>query len=288
MFHQIKKIKPRILKLFSLSMLTLSLFISSTGTQAQSFSLGETVFVAFPQANIKDDAFIIGQISAFTQKGDFQIAVQDYVEGHDYGSSCVPISKNTQDQGLGSGWEIWQDTTKLDTKQLEYIVPKNQVMKLDEGKHYFVERNNVYIVFGRWKSDAPMLTVERLQRAEREAQSAGLKTMLPAFELAILHRKSFYGDYGRPLLPHEAVAPLNTALNTALELFKKDQALESLWRAKPRDWEEIGQSSRHYFLIEAIDKIVEDAQDQLYEEGLEKAPPDELQRLRQNLLKFKR
>lgn len=288
MFHRIKIIKARMLKLFSLSMLTLSLFISSTGTQAQSFSLGETVFVAFPQANIKDDAFIIGQISAFTQKGDFQIAVQDYVEGHDYGSSCVPISKNTQDQGLGSGWEIWQDTTKLDTKQLEYIVPKNQVMKLDEGKHYFVERNNVYIVFGRWKSDAPMLTVERLQRAEREAQSAGLKTMLPAFELAILHRKSFYGHYGRPLLPHEAVAPLNTALNTALELFKKDQVLESLWRAKPRDWEEIGQSSRHYFLIEAIDKIVEDAKDQLYEEGLEKTQPDELQRLRQNLLKFKR
>jgi len=286
--RKIKNFNFKVLKLLSSSLLTLSLVLTASGAHAQSFSLGETVFVAFPQANIKDDAFIVGQVTAITQKGDFQIAVQDYVEGHDYGSSCVPISKNTQDQGLGSGWEIWQDTTKLDTKQLEYIVPKSQVMKLDDGKHYFVERNNVYIVFGRWKSDAPMLTVERLQRAEREAQSAGLKAMLPAFELAILHRKSFYGDYGRPLMAFEAVAPLNKALNAALELFQKDQLLESLWRAKPRNWEEIGQSSRHYFAIEAIDKIVEDAQDQLYEEGLEKAEADELQRLREKLTQFKR
>lgn len=256
---------------------------------AKNFSVGETVFVAFPATNIKDDAFIIGKVTQITDKGDYQVAVMDYVEGHDYGSSCVPISKNvTQDQGLGAGWELWQDTTKLDTKNLEYVVPKESVLKLDYGKLYFVERNNVFIVFGRWKSDAPMLTVERMDRAVREAKTAGLDEMEPAFELAKLHRQSYYGDFGRPLMAFETIAPLNTAVESVLTLFAEDPKLEALWRANPRDWDQISQTSRHYFLVEAIDKLVEDAKLQFYEDGLERADPTVLQDLKQNLEKLKR
>ncbi|MEA3406107.1 MAG: hypothetical protein U9R28_10285 [Pseudomonadota bacterium] len=266
--------------------LTMFVFVNA---HAKKFSVGETVFVAFPATNIKDDAFIIGKVTQITEKGDYQVAVIDYVEGHDYGSSCVPISKNaSQDQGLGAGWELWQDTTKLDTQNLEYVVAKETVLKLDYGKLYFVERNNVFIVFGRWKSDAPMLTVERMDRAVREAKTAGLDEMEPAFELAKLHRQSYYGDFGRPLLAFETIAPLNTAVEAVLTLFTEDTKLESLWRANPRDWEQIGKTSRHYFLVEAVDKIVEDARAQFYEDGLESADQKVLQSLKQNLEKLKR
>ncbi len=258
-------------------------------TQNTQFVLGETVFVAFPAANIKDDAFIVGKVTKETAKGDYQIAVLDYVEGHDYGSSCVPISKYAnQDQGMGAGWELWQDTTKLDTKQLEYVVPKESVLKLDYGKLYFVERNNVYIVFGRWKSDAPMLTEERMDRAVREAKLAGLDEMQPAFELAKLHRQSYYGDYGRPLMAFETIAPLNVAVESVLTQLQQNPQLEQLWRAKPRNWDAISQSSYLYFMVEAMDKVVADAKEQLYEDGLESADPAVLAKLKSNLQQLKR
>ncbi|MDG6777995.1 hypothetical protein QCB44_04655 [Thiomicrorhabdus sp. zzn3] len=267
------------------SIFTLSV---STTVMASQFSVGETVFVAFPAGNIKDDAFIVGKVTKQTEKGDYQIAVLDYVEGHDYGSSCVPISKHTQDQGLGSGWELWQDTTKLDTQQLEYIVSKKSVMPLDVGKHYFVERNNVYIVFGRWKSDAPMLTVDRIDRVIREAKNAGLKEMIPAFELVKLHRESYYGEYGRPLMAFETIEPLNRTLEGVLKVFAQDPKLETIWRSKQRDWQAISNSTHDYFLIEAIDKIVADAKDQLYEDGIENADPQSLESFKQKIEKLQR
>ncbi|MBD3755770.1 MAG: hypothetical protein IE937_09030 [Gammaproteobacteria bacterium] len=273
-----------LLKLFG----AVLLLLVSTWSYAQSFEVGETVFVAFPAGNVKDDAFIVGKVTRITPQGNYQLAVEDYVEGHDYGSSCVPISKHTQDQGLGEGWQLWQDTTKLDKQRLEYVVPKESVMKLDEGKHFFIERNNLYIVFGRWKSDAPMLTVERLERAEREAKNAGLDDMLPALELAKLHRQSFYGENARPLYAFETIAPLNTAVEAVLDLLNKDKSLNKLWRANPRDWQAISESSRDYFLVDAIDKIVADARSQLYEEGTENADPQVLANLKKNLEKLKR
>ena len=269
----------------------LLIFIMSLSltAKASDFVKGETVFVAFPATNIKDDAFIIGKVTAKTEKGDYQVAVLDYVEGHDYGSSCVPISKyENTDQGMGNGWEIWTDTTKLDTQQLEYIVPKESVLKLGYGKLFFVERNNVFIVFGRWKSDAPVLTLDRMELAIGQAKSAGLSEMEPAFELAKLHRQSYYGDFGRPLMPYESIAPLNTALKTVQTYLENDPKLNSLWRANPRDWKAISQTTQHYFLVEAMDKLVRDAGNALYEDGIEQADPASLEALKVRLSQLKR
>lgn len=270
-------------------LLMVTLITFTQQAKASYYAVGETVFVAFPATNIKDDAFIIGKVTAITDKGDYQVAVFDYVEGHDYGSSCIPISKyENQDQGLGAGWEIWQDTTKLDTQQLEYVVPKASVLKLSYGKLYFVERNNVYIVFGRWKSDAPMLTLDRINQAIGQAKSAGLHEMEPAFELAKKHRESYYGEFGRPIMPYESIAPLNVALTKILSLFKEDPKLDGLWRAKFRDWQTIGETTRHYFLVDAINKIVQDAKNALHYEGLDQADPVELEALRVNLKRLER
>ena len=270
-----------------LLLMLLPLFLHSA--KAADYAIGETVFVAFPASNIKDDAFIIGKVTAVTDKGDYQVSVLDYVEGHDYASSCVPISKfANQDQGLGAGWELWQDTTKLDTKRLEYVVPKESVLKLAYGKLYFVERNNVYIVFGRWKSDAPMLTLDRMDQAISQAKSAGLLEIEPAFELAKMHRNSYYGDFNRPLMPYESIAPLNIALTAVFKHFKDDPKFESLWRAKTRDWEAIGESTRYYFLAEAINKVVQDARNALSYEGVEQAEHSELQALKVNLKRLER
>jgi hypothetical protein len=287
-FLDIQSITTKILfKAFLIMSLTLA-----SQAYADSFGVGETVFVAYPSGNIKDDAFIIGKIQGINDKGDYQISVLDFVEGHDYGLSCVPMIKKQNSQAVaseyGQGWDLWQDTTTLEKETLDYLVSKADVMKLGHGKRFFIERNNLYIVFGRWKSDAPMLTIGRLIRAEQEAVDNQMEELLPALALVKLHRSSFYGEYGRPRQPFETIAPLNKALSAILELFAENKMLERVWMSHDRDWKKISDDMQVYFLIEAIDKIVADSIRQQYVQGFEKADEQALNILKHQLSQLKR
>lgn len=259
---------------------------------ADSFRVGETVFVAYPAGNIKDDAFIIGKIQGINDKGDYQISVLDFVEGHDYGVSCVPMIKQENAQSVGSeygqGWDLWQDTKTLEKETLDYVVSKADVMKLGNGKRFFIERNNLYIVIGRWKSDAPMLTIDRLIRAEQEAVDNNMEALLPALALVKLHRASFYGEYGRPMQPFETIALLNKTLSAVLKLFAEDPILHRVWLSRDRDWKKISEDMRLYFLVDAMDKIVADAIKQQYQEGVEQAGEPALKTLKSYLSQLKR
>ncbi len=271
--------------------LVLSLALASQ-VYADSFRIGETVFVAYPSGNIKDDAFIIGKVQDINDKGDYQISVLDFVEGHDYGVSCVPMVKKENPQGIvseyGLGWDLWQDTKTLEKEKLDYLVSKADVMKLGNGKRFFIERNNLYIVFGRWKSDAPMLTIDRLIRAEQEAVANQMEALLPALALVKLHRSSFYGEYGRPMQPFETIAPLNKALLAVLEIFAGDKDLQGVWKSRNRGWKKISADMRVYFIVQTIDKVVADAAQQQYQEGVEQAGEDALETLKLYLSQLKR
>jgi len=274
------------------ALLVMSLTLLSNQAFADSFRVGETVFIAYPAGNIKDDAFIIGKIQGINDDGDYQISVLDFVEGHDYGLSCVPMIKKENSQAVvseyGQGWDLWQDTTTLEKEKLDYLVSKADVMKLGKGKRLFIERNNLYIVFGRWKSDAPMLTVDRLTRAEQEAASNQMEGLLPALALVKLHRLSFYDEYGRPKQPFETIAPLNKALSSVLELFSRNKMLQQVWMSHDRDWTKISKDMQTYFLVEAIDKIVADATKQQYQEGVEQVGEHALNTLKSYLSQLKR
>ncbi|CAN8139877.1 conserved exported hypothetical protein [uncultured Thiomicrorhabdus sp.] len=278
-------------KLFFMACLWL-LGSQSALAQLHNFQKGSHVFVAFPAGNIKDDAFIVGTVKLVQNNGDYLVEVQDYVEGHDYGSSCIPMIKKEDPEamalGYGAGWEVWKDTTKLDTQRLDYVVPKQSTMKLGEGKHYFVERNNLYIVFGRWKSDAPVMTLDRIERAQREAMAVKLNDLVPVFDLVKYHRKTFYHENNRPLYASERIVPAIAMLEQVDKILSEQPKLNTLWSAKNRDWQEIGKTTYHYFMIEAIDKVLADAKDQLYEEGIEMAGEDKVQRLRELTDKIKR
>ncbi len=264
--------------------LFLWLMIVGTTAQAKVFKVGETVFVAYPSDNIKDDAFIIAKVTSINEENDYIISVIEYVEGHDYGLSCVPMVKksapNSEVSPYDEAWDVWKDTTVLE-KELVYLVSAKEVMRLSEGKHLFIERNNLYIVFGRWKSDAPMLTADRLEQAEHEAVSARIEILIPALQLAKQHRRSFYDELHRPYLLEQTMVPLSQLLSSIHQLFEQDKELKAAWFRFRKDRKNI--VGRHYFLIEAIDKIVEDASEQLYEEGLEKVSPKLIQDFKSKL-----
>lgn len=256
------------------SRLWLSLgLLLALNANAQTFQSGETVFVGLPSINIKDDAFIIGEVTKQLDNGDYQIKVQDYVEGHDYGAFCQPVAVVEGDSVYGKGWELWQDTTKLNQPNLEYVVAKNLVMPHRQGQHYYIERNNIWVVFGRWWSDAPILPVERLVRAQADAKSVGLEGMHAAFDLAIAHRYAFYEDgWGRPYWPYETVPFLNDLMDRVLGLLEQDKALNQLWRSQPRDAKKSQKDVHTYFLLVALDKLVKDAYYRLYDD-LDQADP---------------
>lgn len=181
------------------SFLLLSLITKPVVASSKSFSVGDTVFVGIPSTNIRDDAFIIGQVTRVTEEGDYQIKVEDYVEGHDYGAFCTPVAVSTSSE-YGDGWEVWKDTRSLRQQNLEYIVSAKHVMAHRSGQYYYIERNNTWVVYGRWLSDAPILAPERIQRAINGLEPIGLSGMKPSLELVIDHRLAFYEQgWGVPI-----------------------------------------------------------------------------------------
>lgn len=271
-----------VIGLFSL----LIFFSFSKHSLAQPFSVGQTVFVGIPSVNIRDDAFIIGQITRVTETGDYQIKVEEYVEGHDYGAFCTPVAVSPGSSEYGDGWEVWQDTRSLRQQNLEYIVAAQNVMPYRSGQYHYIERNNTWVVYGRWLSDAPILAPERIERAINGLAPIGLAGMEPSLRLVIDHRLAFYEQgWGRPYWPYETIAPINDLLDKVLVAFEQNPALEALWRSKKRDQKQLMTDVETFFLIATLDKIVKDSYYQLYE-NLDKADSQQVLELVAKLKKL--
>lgn len=272
------------MKVFQIVSLLFIILVSNI-SQAKTFRVGETILVAYPANDIKSDAYMIGIVRKITANGDYQISVQDFVEGHDYGISCTPIVIDSEGQQTAqSGWEFWSDTHNPMQKQLELIVPAAKAMKLSTGKLMFIERYNIYITYSRWKSNAPIMTVGRIESVKEAAIEVGISAINSAFEIAILDRNSYYHpQIGRPYWAFESVKPLTKLLGYVKNILEKNESMSRLWRAKNRDWAEIEKDMETYFLIDAIDKVVADANSLLNEDGLEKAAPNDLEKLKSQL-----
>ena len=274
--------------------LVLALFLishSMVTASAGTFKVGETVFVAYPAANIKEDAFIIGLVTqALPEKKQYRIKVMDYVEGHDYGLSCVPMALDERGElSKDKGWELWTDTKKLTQNGLEYLVSAKDVLSLAQGQHRFITRNNVYINYSRWRSNAPMLSIDRLEIASNEARSVGLGALLPVFELAKKERQAYYeGNFGRPYWPHEVIDRLPMVLQAVIDELNQQPSLKKQWFAKQRDWQTINQDTYLFFMIDAIDKIVEDARYTLADADLSQTNPNSLTQVKAMLKQLKR
>ncbi|HIQ40474.1 MAG TPA: hypothetical protein EYH46_04820 [Sulfurivirga caldicuralii] len=246
------------------------------------FRPGDQVMVFFPSPDVQRDAFIIGIVKGRLPDGRYRIRVTDYVEGHDYGLSCEPLPPETDSSEYGLGWEKWDDTRTL-SREVDYAVPADKVMPAGQGRMYAISRNNVWTTFARWLSEAPVLYVDKLKQAQQEANEVGLSAMQTAFELAIAHRQAFYSPEGAPYWPWQAVERLVPVLERVQAVLARDPELKALFMAKPRDWQKINQRTDWLFTLRALDKIVDDVRDALYEEGLEKVDPKVLRILREKL-----
>jgi len=246
------------------------------------FKPGDQVMVFFPSPDVQHDAFIIGIVKGRLPDGRYRIRVTDYVEGHDYGLSCEPLPPETDSSEYGQGWEKWDDTRKL-SREVDYAVPADKLMPAGQGRMYAISRNNVWTNFARWLSDAPVLYVDKLKQAQREADKLGLSGMHAAFDLAIAHRQAFYSPEGSPYWPWQVLPHLIPLLDRAQAILDRDPQLKKLFMAKKRDWKKINSRMDWLFTIRAQDKIVHDAHYALYEDGLDKVDPKVIRTIRQKL-----
>jgi len=250
---------------------------------ASEFKPGEQVMVFFPSADIQHDAFIIGIIKGRLSDGRYRIKVTDYVEGHDYGLSCEPLPPSGVGSEYGQGWEKWDDTRRLNPN-IEYAVPADKLMPAGEGHHYAISRNNIWTRFARWLSDAPVLYVDELEQARRELEPLGLAAMDIPFQLAIAHRKAFYSPLGSPYWPHEVLPRLIPLLDQIQAILDAHPRLREVYFAKPRPWKKIRQDMFLLFTLRAIDKIVHDATNVLYEDDVqEKGDPADIKTVKRRL-----
>lgn len=246
------------------------------------FKVGDQVMVFFPSPDIQKDAFILGIVKGYLPDGRVRLQVTDYVEGHDYGLSCEPLPPEDVSSEYGPGWQKWEDPGKL-RQDIEYAVPADKLMPAGDGRMYAVSRNNIWTKFARWLSDAPVLYVDELAQVKEEAKQLGLAELEVPFELAIAHRQAFYAPVGHPYWPYEVVPRLVPLLNKVQALLNNDPQLKHYFFAKKRDWKKINQSTYLLFTIRALDKIVHDAHNVLYEEGMDKVDPKVLRQVKQQL-----
>lgn len=262
------------------------LLLTSPLLLAKDFQPGDTVMVAYPANNIKDDAYIIGLVRKQIENGDYQISVLDYVKGHDYGISCVPIRENEFGEATQEVvWDMWTDRTQLYGKGMQYIVPKANVRKLQSGQFDFIERNNLYVTYSRWKSNAPIMTLDQFDMAITKAKSLDLEGLIPALQLAKKERESYYeSEIGRPYWPYETIPKLNAVLAEVIELLKSDKALDALWRNKRNRGKNLKEATtQEYFLVDALDKILFDATYESVKDGTEKVEPELLEEFKSRL-----
>ncbi len=247
----------------------LLLVAASPWVMAAAFKPGDLVMVFLPAPDIQNDAFIVGIIKGRLPDGRYRIKVTDYVKGHDYGLSCEPLPPKEVSSEYGKGWEKWDDTRRLNPN-IEYAVPADKLMPVGKGHHYAISRNNIWTRFARWLSDAPVLYVDELEQARTELKPLGLEALDTPFQLAIAHRKAFYSPLGSPYWPHEVLPHLIPLLDQVQSVLDAHPELKRVYFAKPRPWKAIRQDMFLLFSVRAIDKIVHDAANVLYEEDAEK------------------
>lgn len=229
-----------------------ALLIISMPCLAADFSVGDRVWIDMPAANINDDAYGEGKIIAFIDKKTTRVFVQSITTSKAFSSgvACAP-SLNER--------AAWQTPEVLRTQETKNFL-NAQLMPWTIGYNRYYERQNWLHTFLKWKDHHPVIERSQLVEDQRIARSRGMEDLVSVSALMLMDYDSNQGEnfHIYPLIER---VPRTTQLLTHIQnTFKQHPKLKQLWFTLKRDEARLNQSSYHFFMIQAIDKIVEDAQ----------------------------
>lgn len=217
------------------------------------FDKGQRVWIDLPAVNINDDSYGEGQITQDTGDKQVTVLIKSITASKAFSSgvSCAPMDKQ-------AGWEN-PDFNTITSNQKQTF-PRTQLMDWTAGYNRYYERQNWLHSFLKWQDDHPVIERSQLVEAGNTARARNLTDLAAVSDLVIAsydaHQTEHFHFYTVP----ERIVRLTPLLQTIKKHLDANTALKQAWQPQQRSIELLNASSYVFFMTEAIDKIVRDAQ----------------------------
>lgn len=227
------------------------LLLVSAHAFAYTPATGDRVWIDMPAINIDDDAYGQGKVTALVNEKQSRVYIQSITASKAF-SSGISCALNTNDT-VG-----WQTPDVLRTEK-EEVFSNLQLYPWAVGYNRYYERQNWLLTFLKWVDRHPVIERDRLTEGLRLVKERGMDDLARVSELMIMEYDAYQGANFNIYPIPKRLANTNLLLEHLIQKMAKEPKLKNLWYAQQRDFTSMNENSYGFFMIQAIDKIIEDA-----------------------------
>ncbi len=238
----------RFYPLAQLSTLLLGAFLSQS---VSAFDKGQRVWIDLPAVNINDDSFGEGQVVQDTGSSQVSVFVKSMTTSKAFSSGvfCAPSDRDPS-------WEMLSNKATNETRSLA----RTQIMEWTSGYNRYFERQNWLHTFLKWQDDHPVIERSQLVEAGNTARARNLTDLASISELIVAsydaHQTEHFQFYAIP----ERIVRLTPVLQNIRKQLDASKPLQLAWQPTSRSLEAVNHNSYTFFMTQAIDKVVRDAE----------------------------
>lgn len=241
------------MRFYPLAQLSAFLLGALLSQSVAAFDKGQRVWIDLPAININDDSYGEGQIIQDTGDKQVTVLIKSITASKAFSSgiSCAPMDKQ-------AGWEN-PDFSTMTSNQTQSL-PRTQLMEWTAGYNRYYERQNWLHAFLKWQDDHPVIERSQLVEAGNTARTRNLTDLAAVSELVVAsydaHQTEHFHFYAIP----ERIERLTPLLKAIRKQLDASQPLREAWQPQQRSLTALNHSSYVFFMTQAIDKIVHDAE----------------------------
>lgn len=238
----------RFYPLAQLSTLLLGTFLSQS---VSAFDKGQRVWIDLPAVNINDDSFGEGQVVQDIGSSQVSVFVKSMTTSKAFSSGvfCAPSDRDPS-------WEMLSNKATNETRSLA----RTQIMEWTSGYNRYFERQNWLHTFLKWQDDHPVIERSQLVEAGNTARARNLTDLASISELIVAsydaHQTEHFQFYAIP----ERIVRLTPVLQNIRKQLDASKPLQLAWQPTSRSLEAVNHNSYTFFMTQAIDKVVRDAE----------------------------
>jgi hypothetical protein len=231
-----------------LSTLLLGAFLSQS---VAAFDKGQRVWIDLPAVNINDDSYGEGQIIEDIGKDQVNVFVKSMTTSKAFSSGvfCAPSDRDVS-------WEMLSNKATNETRNLA----RGQLMEWTAGYNRYFERQNWLHTFLKWQDDHPVIERSQLVEAGNTARARNLIDLSAISDLVVAsydaHQTEHFKFYAIP----DRILRLTPVLQNIRKQLDASKPLQQAWQPEHRSLDAINHNSYTFFMTQAIDKVVRDAQ----------------------------
>jgi hypothetical protein len=238
----------RFYPLAQLSTLLLGAFLSQSVT---AFDKGQRVWIDLPAVNINDDSYGEGLIEQDTGIAQVRVFVKSMTTSKAFSSGvfCAPSDRDPS-------WEMLSNQSTNETRALA----RSQLMDWTAGYNRYFERQNWLHTFLKWQDDHPVIERGQLVEAGNTARARNLTDLTTVSELVVASYDAYQTEHFQFYAIPERITRLTPVLQSIGKQLNASKPLQQAWQPQNRSLDAINYNSYTFFMTQAIDKVVRDAQ----------------------------